>query len=334
MKLIKGLFCLSFLFLLSCSVSSDPARKKQPYSAPKKTDKKLNDVSFNPAVDILFIIDDSGSMSSYQKKLLANADLFIERFFKTKFIDYHVGVTTSTLTQSSWGGSLAPGGKLMNIGDYTYVDRNVIDGEGILAQMMNVGKSGGATEHFFSIHVESFSDDLMQTVNANFYREDAKLAIIVITDTEDQSSYSVQDAYDFLLDLKDGDEKKLHYVAALVETNKYPCVNEGTPPRKLLAMVDMHKDRGYKFDLCQPDYGVDLAKVASDLVRSVSTIRLDELPDVRTIKVTYGDFVIPNDPEVGWVYNAQSNSIYLSPKIDIRDPEPQELKITFDAIYK
>ena len=79
MKLLILLISVPFLFV-SCNQSSDPSPKGIPYEPPKKADKKLNDVSFNPSVDILFIIDDSGSMSSYQEKLALNAETFIERF--------------------------------------------------------------------------------------------------------------------------------------------------------------------------------------------------------------------------------------------------------------
>ena len=323
MRFLKLIVLLPFLIMMGCQ--SEPAEKNIPYEPPKKTDKKLNDVSFNPAVDILFIVDDSGSMWSYQQKLADNAALFVERFFKTKFIDYHIGVTTS---------SGYKGGKLEEYEGFRYVSRETLGGDVILKNLMNVGTSGSATEEFFSIHVDALSDSLLQGDNKGFYREDAKLAIFVLTDTEDQSTYTVQDAFEFLVDLKDGDEKQLHYVTAFIEQSQAGCSNEGTPPRKLKAMAEEHKDRGYVFDLCQPDYGADLAQVAADLVRAVSTIYLEEVPDVTTIKVIYGDYEIPNDPEKGWVYSPEINALFLSPKIDIRDPEPQELKITFEAIYK
>ena len=331
MSYFKALLCLPLFLLLSCQ--GDPSPKQVPFKKLKVVDKKLNDVSFDPSVDILFIVDDSGSMDKYQKKLADNASLFIKRFFKTKFVDYHIGVTTSTRRNGgSYPKSKAPGGELMEIDGHRFVSRDTVDGERVLAQMMNVGTDGDAGEEFFSIHTEAFSEEKIQGVNAGFYRENAKLAIFVLTDTEDQSRFSVADAYEFLVDLKDKDEKKLHYVAAIIENNS--CSSESEEPRKLGAMVDEHKDRGYKFSLCQSDYGVDLAKVAADIVRSVSTIYLDELPDLTTIKVVYGDVVIPNDPEFGWVYSAEKNAIYLSPKIDIRDPETKELKITFESIYK
>lgn len=323
MKFLKLLYLLPLVVLISCQ--SEPGPKKIPFEPSKKTDKKLNDVSFNPAVDILFIIDDSGSMSGYQQKLVQNASLFIERFFKTKFIDYHVGVTTSTIGNK---------GKLEVYDGFRYVTRDTVDGANVLKNLMNVGTGGSGYEEFFSIHISALSEPQLSGENKGFYRKDAKLAIFVLTDTEDQSDYSMMESYEFLKDLKDGDERQLHYVTAFIEQSQSGCSNEGIPPRKLKAMAEEHKDRGYLFDLCQPDYGADLAQVASDLVRAVSTIELDEVPDVTTIKVTYGDYVIPNDPEKGWVYNPDTNVLYLSPKIDIREPEPQQLNISFEAIYK
>ena len=49
-------------------------------------------LKFQPKVDILFFIDHSGSMISYQTSLAKNIDAFVEAMEKNKFLDYHVGV--------------------------------------------------------------------------------------------------------------------------------------------------------------------------------------------------------------------------------------------------
>lgn len=333
--MIKNLALLMTLFALIVSCQAEPGPKNEPLDLKKQGSKDLKGVSFNPAVDILFIIDDSGSMTTFQNELATNAELFIEQFFKTKFIDYHIGVTTSTIDRPIFGGGAAPyGGMLNQVGGYRYVDRNTPASDEILKQMMDVGTSGSGTEEFFSIHVEALSPGNLSTANLGFYRDDAQLAIFVLTDTEDQSDYTHFGAYDFLVDLKGGDEKKLHYIAAVIKKSVSGCDGENMEPRKLEAMAALHKNRGYTFDICKDDYGKDMAQVAANIVKSVSAIPLEEVPSIPTIKVTYGDQVIPNDTEAGWYYDADENSIYISPNLVIRDPEPRELKISYEAIYK
>lgn len=314
--------------LMGCQ--AEPGLKKIPKNNKVKVDKKLNDVSFNPAVDILFIIDDSYSMNSFQDLLAKNAADFVERFFSTKFIDYHIGVTTSST--SSYG-SIADGGKLVNVDGLTYVDRNTADALPILKRMMRVGVNGSANETFFNIFINALSAPLTNYENYGFYRESAQLAIFFLTDTEDKSSFDASSAYGFLKNLKGGDEKKLHMAGAL--SHVVPdCLGEYEPPRKLEFLINEHQDRGFIFNLCAPDYGKEMAIIAEKLVSAVSTVYLDELPDVTTMSVTFGDYVIPNDKDKGWVYDPDKNAIYLSPNIDIREPEPQTLKINFESIYK
>lgn len=326
---LKLLFTGSMLALLGCQ--AEPGVKNIPFAPVKKADKKLDDIFIDAKIDILFIVDDSGSMSSFQDRLAQNAQLFIDRFFQTKFIDYHIGVTTSSLNDF---GSVADGGRLNVVSGLNHVDRNTPDGNRILAQMMRVGTGGSVTEQFFSIHMQALSQSLTLGSNSGFYRESANLAIFVLTDTEDQSGRGVQEAYDFLLNLKNGREEKLNYVAAIIENPTPGCRGESQPPFKIRALADLHKDRGYVFSLCKNDYGIDMAKIAEDLVRAVSTVYLDQLPDVRTITVTYGDMVIPNDPDTGWVYSPEENAIFLSPNIDLEESDKADLKVNFEAIYK
>lgn len=332
MKKRTSTFFLSLLLILGCQ--ADPADKLIPKLDKVLVDKSFNDVSFNPAVDILFIIDDSGSMSSYQSRLAENAQLFIDQFLNTKFIDYHIGVTSSS---TSYSYSLADDGKLSQFEGYNFVSRQTPDAAFVLANLMKLGTRGDATEEFLSIPALAFSPVALLDDKLDYYRPDAHLAIFVLTDTEDQSKTSPPVAYDFLKSLKRGNERTLHYAAAIIEKDdvQKKCISEYDQPvpNRIMNLVKLHKERGYKFDLCKQDYGSDLAKVAKNLIRAASTVYLEQLPDITTLQVSYGDYIIPNDPDEGWVYDPDENAILLSPNIDIRDPKPAKLNIKFESIY-
>ena len=60
-------------------------------------------------VDVLFVIDNSGSMMEEQQSLGANFAAFIARRIAAG-VDYHIGVTTTGLEPSSGGWSQCPGG--------------------------------------------------------------------------------------------------------------------------------------------------------------------------------------------------------------------------------
>jgi len=327
-KTIKSLLAFCALLILSCSV--DPSTYKLPYPDKQFVDKSGTISSYNPEVDILFIIDDSGSMSSYQKLLSENADLFIKQFLNAKFIDYHIGVTVNTPWFSN------DGGNLKRVGGYRYVDRKTQNGESILTQLMTVGTTGNGTEKFLNVPPLTFSEIKMKAANKGFYRENAHLVIFVLTDTYDQSDVEPEEAYEFILNLKKGNEQKIHYAGALVTILKFNCKGENKKkiPEKLIRMIDLFQSRGHLFNICKSNYGKDLARMAENIVDAVSTVYLDNLPDVRTMEVWYGKQRIPNQKEGGWTYDYSLNAIHLSPEINIQGEAGKKIIIRYEEIYK
>ncbi len=330
-------------------------------SIPKKSrfgPKVVNKVAtshYNPAVDILFIIDNTGSMRPIQKLLAKNASLFIDEFLDVEFVDYHIAVTNSSLTkdsdgshmdkeelekklyETSYGGQLVRCDGLAEEKKYNYsnyVDRNTPGVEECLSEMMDVGVTGDDSEHFIDIPSLVFS----KAENSSFYRSWAHLAVFVITDAFDHSGASPYRAYDFLLNLKKGDERKIHYAAGIIafEVPGYKCSRE--PPRfpsKIMKMVEFSGPRGYWFNLCRFNYGKSLSEFAAHLVDSASTIPLDDLPDLDTLEVRYnykgGSQVIPMGPD-GWTYDMENNAIRLSRNIHL-DRVGGEFNVKYEWLY-
>lgn len=50
--------------------------------------------SYNPRVDILFVVDNSFSMDKHQSNLAANIDKFVNKFTEKKQLDFHIGVVS------------------------------------------------------------------------------------------------------------------------------------------------------------------------------------------------------------------------------------------------
>ena len=327
----------------------------------------------NPNIDILFIIDDSASMRDYQERLKINASLFVNHFLNVSFIDYHIGVTTSSVNSphlssgnssfqyvaptlpffdpSYKGGMLVGGVSEQDGSEYHYVDKNTPGGNQLFADMMSVGIGGSLVETFLNVPKIAFSGKMYETQNNGFLRPEAHLAVFVITDTDDQSGIFPQQAYEYLLDLKGGDERKLHYAAALVLKEREDCMfdsvegmNERVTPYFLMEMVELFGDRGYSFDLCKSNYGEDLARIARSIVFSILNIDLDDLPDISSIRVCYRDGAskerefcergqeIFSGPD-GWSYDIERNAIHLSPNVLLEDRLNGRFDIQFNSIY-
>jgi hypothetical protein len=159
-------------------------------------------------VDILFLVDNSGSMEAEQASLLANFPRFMNilETIEGGAPNMHIGVVTSNLGQSANDGVGAAsfGASCANKGDDgvmrtapAITGQFIIDEDrggtrnrnytGTLADafsaIANVGTDGCGIEQ----HLGAVKRSLENPVNAGFLRRDAKLAVIVIADEDDCS---------------------------------------------------------------------------------------------------------------------------------------------------
>lgn len=340
----KHNWLLFYCFFCLAACQADPSPRKQSYVKKQIINKSVKNI-YNTSVDILFIIDDSISMKDMQNLLVKNADLFINQFLNTESIDYHIGVTTSSITHPAFN-SVAPDGKLNRCNKLakekkynfpSYVDRKTPDASLCLKEMMKVGVKGSNFEQFLNIPLLTISRSLIDST-LDFYRPDAHLAIFVITDANDQSEMTPLQAYQALLDLKEGNEKKLHYAAGIT-TFLMPdqgCIDDDSGfPFKIIETTKFFGPRGYYFNLCQSDYGKSLAHFASHLIESTLTVNLKSLPDLSSIEVYYehenGIQRIPNG-STGWNYNARKNTIELSRNIHL-EKRGGQFEIKYEPLY-
>jgi hypothetical protein len=133
----------------------------------------------SPQVDILWVIDNSGSMAEEQQELASNFPEFI-RFFLDSGLDWHIGVI-STDTDG------ADKGKLQGAGGYRYLDPDTPNPNELFQQMATLGTDGSSDERGRRAAYSALTDPLVSGYNAGFYRENASLHVIVISDENDSS---------------------------------------------------------------------------------------------------------------------------------------------------
>lgn len=178
-----------------------------PVPAPVP-DKRIP-VQINRNVDILFVVDNSGSMQEEQDSLKANFSKFIEvlQNIDGGLPDVHIGVVTTDVGDDGNGacaGGVATAGALIQTPDGQPYIEDFSDGNGgrttnytgtltdTFSQMASVGITGCG----FEAPLESMRKALdgSQPGNAGFLRDDAFLAVIIISD-EDDCSVSDRDAF-------------------------------------------------------------------------------------------------------------------------------------------
>ncbi len=102
--IVLGLF-------IACSPESPKLVPPQTAKPEQVRDTSGIKISFNRSVDILFVIDDSGSMSSHQFNLAKNIGLFTAGINSNQVLDYHIGVLTSNMDTDPWRPAVGYGWK-------------------------------------------------------------------------------------------------------------------------------------------------------------------------------------------------------------------------------
>jgi len=135
------------------------------------------------AVDILWVIDDSGSMADNQDALARNFNNFITQFLEKK-VDFKMAITTTDSTSLRNGKMVGDSSKLTSasaIGNRAAFTNN-------FSKWVKVGTSGSGIEQGLKT-ASSFLD----RYSASYLRPDAYLAIVFLSDEEDQSTKKVSE---------------------------------------------------------------------------------------------------------------------------------------------
>ncbi len=182
-----------------------PTRQDQDVDAQPTPDSQVQppgDTNSGPgcqAIDVLFVIDNSGSMGQEQTNLIANFPGFIA-VLEGSGLDYRVAVTTTgrdynyTMTFPIGGGipmsqTGGDNGTMLKSAAMTrrWIEKADADVSGTFSAVANVGVNGPSDEMPLSAMRDAFEERLTDGTNAGFHRPEALLAIVMLTDEEDCS---------------------------------------------------------------------------------------------------------------------------------------------------
>jgi len=163
-------------------------------AAPRQCDK----------MDIVFVVDNSGSMSEEQQNLATNFPMFATLLSSYTLdsgqpLDFRVALTTTgrdihyTVTVPGFGSipqneSGDNGAFKNNCGSQArWLDRSDASLATDLSCRANVGTSGPSVEMPMLMSKYALIDRVADSTNAGFLRDDALLALVMITDEDDWS---------------------------------------------------------------------------------------------------------------------------------------------------
>jgi len=155
-------------------------------------------VNATGAVDILFVIDNSGSMSQEQSELANRISGFMDL---TKDLDWQIAMTTTDPRNGTavndpqgvarpWGdGQFRPFGG--NTGNHFILragEQSQTVAQNLLAQAISVGINGSGTERGIHATYRAVERSASSAAHSDFFRPNAALAVIVISDEDECSN--------------------------------------------------------------------------------------------------------------------------------------------------
>ncbi|TVQ92232.1 MAG: choice-of-anchor D domain-containing protein [Deltaproteobacteria bacterium] len=260
------------------------------------------------SVDVLFIVDNSCSMSGLQDQLGSRFRSFIEAFHAIG-ADYQIGVTSTDMDDPTHSGHLLGPKKIMT-GD----DPDVYD---LFVEAASLGTSGSPDERGTDAAYAALTEPLISGPNAGLIRDDATLSVIILSDEDDYSRMETPDFISWFNAYK-SDPDKSSFSAIVGDWHDTPgaigCSSGGFPPvmaesgRRYIMVQEA--TGGVFQSICEDDFDAVLTHMAYGSSGLHIAFELEREPiTIGGITVTVDGVEIPRHPVNGWYYDAHANAV-------------------------
>ena len=293
-------------------------------------------------VDILWVVDSSGSMQEEQSYLGQNFASFISQVAKSN-ADFQIGVTTTDVcddqdpslvslnlrrcpTPSGTATTHLRGSLVGQIGQKV-LSRTTSNLENKFTTYSNVGINGSGYEHGLTAAKMAIEKSLAGQ-NENLVRKDAFLAVIVVSDEEDDGiGLGMTDAYsgqnyihagltdyryttdDFIRDIHAAKGIGKFSVSAITGTRLADgsmCTSAHSKPLEegTQYIQAAQGTGGIVQSICDTNWSASLSAIGQDIAAQSSQLILNQKPYSSAINV-----FVNSVPSTHWTYNPANNAI-------------------------
>lgn len=301
-------------------------------------------VTFTPRkLDVLFVVDNSGSMATSQNNLANNFPSFIDKFIE-KGYDFRIAVTTTdafygdqfiangcslcTPEQTRFRSGTSPKVYVIDQANYDLNQSAEIQRlKNDFTLNVKVGTNGSGDERAFS----SFKAALSSNLNSGFHRPDAFLAVVIVSDEEDfsQSEFTMNESYsnpnlhtvssyrDYLSTFTGGLPSQDYSVStiSIVDQNCRNSLAGGTGGVQKVATRYIELSQitgGTQNSICSP-FDQTLDNISTQIIsESQPVYTLNKKPIVASITVVIDGVSVPQSSTDGWSYDASNNTITIN----------------------
>lgn len=250
----------------------------------------------NLRVDVLWVMDDSGTMSEEQSNVIANLSQFVSVMARMG-ADWQVGAVTT---------SAGSGGGLLTGDIVTAYDAEV---ESRFAELVDVGTAGEREEQGLLALELATSEPLLSGENAGLLRDGADLAVIVLSDEDDQSPGDVADYVAHLEALKGAGNARLSAVVGQLPAGCASPYAAADPAARYIEVATA--TGGLQDSICRVDFSETMKDLALNALGLDDTFELTRVPEPETLEVLLDGVKLHERPENGWQYDAGLNAIVL-----------------------
>jgi hypothetical protein len=270
--------------------------------------EEIFEQSIADASDILWVIDNSGSMGDEITALSNNFATFINKFVSLG-LDYQIGVVTTDMDDP------AQSGKLQG----PIIDMTTSDPIAAFEAQTALGTSGSGDERGLDAAYAALTSPLITNENAGLLRTDSNVSIIVVSDEEDSSSIDPT-TFSNWLDTLQGDPALSSFSGVTGPRKKglipVPCISftsgaSAEPTARYPKVMDA--TGGQHISICKANWASNLGFLAY----AAAGLRLSfpltyAVTDESLIEVEIDGVAVPFDATNGWVYDDVTNSIVFN----------------------
>lgn len=280
------------------------------------------DVNAVGVVDILFVIDNSGSMSQEQSELANRISGFMDI---TKDLDWQIAMTTTDPRSGAvvndaqgvaraWGdGQFRPFGS--NAGNHYILragEQSQSAAQDLLSEAINVGVQGSGSERGINATFRAIEHSSNSPIHSQFFRPNAALAVILISDEDecsnggclDNSPTSVPENLMNYVEVSLGVQKSFEFHSIIWIPGDNTCntgYREGNTYQQLSQLTG-----GVVGSICSNNYTNLLQNIGDKVLEQVEFTQLscepadithDAIPDIFVTLAT-GEILMINDVTV------------------------------------
>ena len=294
-------------------------------------------------VDVLFVIDNSGSMQEEQENLSDNFAAFINGAQQFQN-DYQIGVVTTDMDDGSESGRLQGNPRIMSRSG---------DVASQFSRAANVGTGGSGTEKGLAAAQAALSDPLIFDTglscssdndcvapdtcvegacggaNRGFLREEAALELVFVSDEDDFSDANLNFYVDFFKNIKGfRNEGRFHANAIVGSQNGQAsrCDGAGGEATAGSRYVEVaNRTNGRVYSICATNFGQPLQEIGNQAFGLPVQFFLTRPAERSSIRVS----VNGSSRNSGWNYDATSNSVIFD---ENQVPQPGErVRVEYNA---